>query len=81
MRIENVAWTQLTMWVSILQVFYHKCYQANHMEFSQEADYTDTLAKALVVSEFITKHLPLMYDALNCILFWSVNKFVSLLYL
>ena len=80
---ENVACTQFTIWLSTLQVFYHKCYQANHMEFSQEADHTDTLAKTLVVGEFIARHLKVvvMYDSLNCIIFWSVHEFVTVLYL
>ena len=54
-------------YVGVLQVFFNKCYQANHVEFPKEADYTDTLAKSLVVSEFIiTDTLLKVY--VNCVL-------------
>ncbi|KAI0212013.1 hypothetical protein LSAT2_003099 [Lamellibrachia satsuma] len=47
--------------VPLLQVFFNKCYQANHVEFPKEADYTDTLANSLV--EF-TRHVgPLVSNA------------------
>ena len=53
--------------VGVLQVFFNKCYQANHVEFPKEADYTDTLAKSLVVSELIiTDTLLIVY--VNCVL-------------
>ena len=56
--------------VGVLQVFFNKCYQANHVEFPKEADCADTLANSLVVSEFIvTATLLIVYvTLLNCVL-------------